>query len=273
MIRKRTPTRRELLRLSAGTLLAAGLWPGTLAAGDPQTDDFHFLVVNDTHWRDAFGSDWFLGLAKQLKGHAEKPAFVLLAGDLSDDGTQDQLGAMRDFCKWVDLPVWVVPGNHDYLEPTDRRPYEQHFPDRINYRFDHRGWQFVALDSTEGKQFHATSIQAPTLKWLDDTLPKLDKKRPTIVFTHFPLGPGVKMCPGNADDVLKRFKEHNLRAVFCGHYHADTETRVGEVVLTTNRCCSFAVANHSPAGKAKGYFLCRAKAGQVKHTFVEYPLR
>ena len=30
--------------------------------------------------------------------------------------------------------------------------------------------------------------QWPELRWLDDHLPKLDKKSPLVLFTHFPLG-------------------------------------------------------------------------------------
>jgi 3',5'-cyclic AMP phosphodiesterase CpdA len=270
MIRSPVLTRRQLLRLSARTLLAAGLWPGAVGAEDRAgAEDFSFLVVNDTHWKDWQGGDWFAGLAKQLKGHAEKPELLLLAGDLSEDGKPEQLSPMRDFCKGLGLPVHVVIGNHDFLKPNARKPYEDLFPDRLNYRFEHRGWQFVAFDSTEGPRYKDTLIQPETLKWLDDTLPKLDRKRPLIVVTHFPLGPGVKMAPGNAADVLERFKGHNLRAVFSGHFHSSTERQVGDVVLTTNWCCSFASANHD-GHKGKGYFLCRARAGTVTRTFVEY---
>ena len=43
-----------------------------------------------------------------------------------------------------------------------------------------------------------TKIQAETLQWIDDTLPKLDKQRPTVIFTHFPLGMLTPSRPRNA---------------------------------------------------------------------------
>ena len=45
-------TRRAALeRLSAGTLLALGLWPGALrAADDTRSGSFRFIVVNDLHY-------------------------------------------------------------------------------------------------------------------------------------------------------------------------------------------------------------------------------
>ncbi len=88
------------------------------------------------------------------------------------------------------------------------------------------------------------------------------------MFTHLPLGPWVIYRLTDADDVLARFKEFNLQAVFNGHFHAFTERRLGRTVLTTNHCCSFSRENHiSP--REKGYFLCRARAGKVERTFVQ----
>ena len=256
-------TRRELLRRSPSALLAAGLWPGSLAAGDKDTGTFSFLVVNDLHSLDKKCHPWFEKVAKQMAGHAEKPEFLAIAGDLADDGTAEQIGAVKDIFAGLKLPVYVVPGNHDYTKEETRKAYDDLYPDRSNYTFDHAGWQFVALDTTEGTKYQNTSIAADTLKWLDDNLPKLDKKKPLVVVTHFPLGEGVRMRPKNADDVLKRLVEFNLRAVYSGHYHAFTEKKAGDAVLTTNRCCAFSKGNHDGT-KEKGYFLVTAKDGKLE---------
>ena len=261
-------TRRDALNL--GALLAAGLWPGALAAeGDSDSGAFHFIAVNDMHWKDEKGADWFTRLAKQMTGHAEKPEFVLLVGDLAEDGKSEQLGPMRDWCKDLGLPVHVVPGNHDYVTGKSRKPYDESFPGKLNYHFEHRGWQFVAFDSTDGDKAKGVAVQPPTLKWLDETLPKLDRKKPTVAFTHFPLGGLTPMRATNADAVLERFKPLNLRAVYNGHFHGFTERVIGETTLTTNKCCSFFHANHDGT-KEKGYFLCRAKEGNLTRTFVEF---
>jgi 3',5'-cyclic AMP phosphodiesterase CpdA len=261
-------TRRDLLRMGAGSLLAAGLWPGALRAADAKSDDFHFLVVNDTHFVDKKCADWLERVIKQMKAHKEKPTLCLHLGDLSDHGKPAELEPVRDAFKGLGLPVYYVPGNHDYLEDNDRKAYDDLVPKSLNYHFDHGGVQFVGIDSTEGKKAALTYVQKDALKYLDDTLPKLDRKKPTILFTHFPLGPTIVVRPKNADEVLARFKEYNLRAVFNGHYHALTERTVGEVVLTTNRCCAISKGNHDGSTE-KGYFLCRAKDGKVTHTFVE----
>src|SRR5207249_1959741 len=44
-------SRRQMLGLSAGALLSAGLWPGALRAeGGSSPSDFHFVAVNDLHY-------------------------------------------------------------------------------------------------------------------------------------------------------------------------------------------------------------------------------
>jgi 3',5'-cyclic AMP phosphodiesterase CpdA len=269
MMNPRTLNRRQLLRLGAGSLIAAGIWPGALFAEEKaQSEEFHFLVVNDIHYQDKGCADWLQKVIKQMKGHAEKTDFCILAGDLAELGRLDQLGAMRELCKSLDKPVHVVIGNHDYLTQKDRNAYVKHFPDRLNYRFEHRGWQFVGLDTTEGQLSRNTTIHADTLHWLDTTLPKLDKKKPMVMFTHFPMGPFVIGRPKNADNLLERFREFNLQAVYCGHWHGFTEREVRHTVFTTNRCCSFRRKNHDGT-KEKGYFLCHAKDGKIKRKFVQ----
>jgi 3',5'-cyclic AMP phosphodiesterase CpdA len=271
MLRRKQLSRREMLGLSAGTLLTAGLWPGALQAeGTGNTGDFHFVIVNDVHYLNERCGTWFQGVVRRMKGHAEGIEFCLLAGDLTEHGKPEQMVPMRDLLKSLGKPTYVVVGNHDYRAPDDRKAYDEFFPRCSNYRFEHKGWQFLALDTTEGQRVHGTNVQPHTLRWLDETLPKIDKRRPLIVFTHFPLGPHVITRPENAEQVLVRFKEYNLQAVFCGHYHAFTERHVGKMTLTTNRCCSFSRQNHD-GSKEKGYFLCHAKEGIIRRTFIETP--
>ena len=160
-------------------------------------------------------------------------------------------------------------GNHDHLSDTDRSAYERIFPEQINYSFTHRGWQIIGLDSSEGTKAKATKISATTLTWLDQNLSKLDLHRPTILFTHFPLGDSVLARPLNADDLLERCYGLNLQAVFCGHFHGFTERPFQHSIITTDRCCSRVRSNHDGSPE-KGWFVCQAVNGEIKRRFVEF---
>jgi 3',5'-cyclic AMP phosphodiesterase CpdA len=266
------PNRRELLKMSAGSLFAAGLWPGALVAeGESSGKEFSFIVVNDTHYIDKECDAWITKVLKQMKAQTPAVDFCLLVGDVVDSGTTDQMVAMRGHMKHSGLEFHLVPGNHDYWNDYSRKAYEEQFPKSTNYQFERHGWQFIGFDSCEGAKYDGTKILPENLKWLDEQLPKLDKKRPTVLFTHFPLSPkgkSDKVRPLNADDLLERFKEYNLRAVFNGHYHWFQETQVQEVAITTNWCCASRTVNVE-LKPTKGYFLCHAKDGKIERSYVE----
>lgn len=260
--------RAALQRLSAGAMLTMGLWPGALrAAGQGLGGSFRFLVINDTHYLTKECGEYFDGVVQQMK--SENADFCLHAGDVTDKGESHNLGALKEVFRGLRAPLYPVIGNHDYLTPTDRSAYTRTFPMRINYYFRHDGWQFLGLDTSEGQRYEKTVIQPATFRWLDDYLPRLRKDRPTVVFTHFPLGAGVQYRPTNADALLERLRDFNLVAVFNGHYHGFTERTAGQVVLTTNRCCSLKRDNHDKS-KEKGYFVCTASPAGLTRQFVEF---
>ena len=207
-------TRRDMLRLGAGQLLALGLWPGVLRAeGRGDSGEFTFIVVNDIHFQSERCPAWIERVVRQMNTTDPKPVLCLMLGDYSEHGTAPEIGGAKDGLRALKMPVFGVIGNHDYTEGDDRKAYEKLFPKTLNYAREQDGWQFIGLDTTEGRQASGTKINAGTLAWVDENLPKLDRTKPMVIFTHFPLGLLTPGRPKNADDLLIRFKEHNLQAV------------------------------------------------------------
>lgn len=262
-------SRREALRcLSASTLLALGLWPGCLHVNNERPPgSFRFHVINDTHCVSPECTPYLQGVVAQMK--REESAFCLHLGDLTDKGDREHMETVREIFKQLPGPVYPVIGNHDYLSQNDRSGYVAAFPTRLNYHFTYGGWQFVGLDTTEGLHYEKTSVPTETFRWLDEELPRLERRRPTVLFTHFPMAAGVNYRPLNAEALLERFLEFNLLAVYSGHFHGFTERTRQNTVLTTNRCCSLRRDNHDGT-KEKGYFVCQAQEGRIQRVFVEY---
>jgi hypothetical protein len=172
-------SRRRAAGLSAAQLLALGLWPGALRAADATgAGSFRFVVINDVHYRDERCGAWLEKIFRQIKSAPNPPDFCLMAGDYSENGTRAELAAARDAFKLLGVPVFGVVGNHDFAANDERGAYDEIFPRHLNYRFEQHGWQFLALDSTQGRRGSGTSIPAATLQWLDDMVPKLDARRP-----------------------------------------------------------------------------------------------
>lgn len=268
-------SRRRVLQTSAAALMAANFWPGALAAGDPDAGAFRFAVLNDLHYFDEDCGPFFQNVVRQLKVHRDEPGgldLVLLAGDLSDWGQAFHFAAVKDLFGTIGVPYHVVCGNHDWNDWDDRKAYLDAFPgDKgLNYAFEHKGWQVVGFDSTNSNLKGRVKVTAETFRWLDDHLPKLDKRKPTVAFTHFPMHPQLQWPSLSAGEVLERFRHLNLQGVFGGHCHAQREQTIGAgIVCETNVCCSHRVPNHDPSQKQKGYYLCTAAEGKIGRRFVE----
>lgn len=269
VITSRRISRREWVRGSAAATLALGLWPGCARfANNGRGQDFTFIEINDTHYSSPKCPEFFERVTASVRAHTPKPELCLMVGDLAERGTEKELGPMRDVLRGLDMPFHVVMGNHDYAAQTDRTKWNELFPGTLNYRLEHRDWQFIGLDTSEGLKYQNTKVQPETFGWLDDNVRKLSRKQPTVIFTHFPLGPGTQYRPLNADDLLERFMDFNIVAVFNGHFHGFTERMMGNTVFTTNKCCSIARGNHDRTVE-KGYFLCRAREGRIEREFIE----
>jgi 3',5'-cyclic AMP phosphodiesterase CpdA len=265
----RRTSRREWMGRSAAAMLALGLWPGCARfGGNGRGEDFTFVQINDAHFSSPKCPGFFERVTASIKAHEPRPEFCLMVGDLAEKGTEQELGPMRDVLRGLAMPFHVVIGNHDYSSQSDRATWDRLFPGALNYRFSHRGWQFVGLDSSEGLKYENTKIQPDTFRWLDEQVPKLNRREPVVLFTHFPLGPDTKYRPLNADELLERFKELNVVAAFSGHFHGFTERTVANTVFTTNKCCSIARGNHDKTTE-KGYFLCRTREGRIEREFIE----
>ena len=264
-------SRREALGKLAA-LLAAGLWPGALRAaaeGGQTAGEFTFVAANDFHHREPACEAWFAALFRQIAAHG-RVDFCLGLGDLADKGQPESIATIARLAQAAGLRFHATPGNHDNDLEESTAVFDRVLPGQLNYSFAHRGWQFVVIDSTDGKKWGLTHVRPATLAWLDSALAKLDPRQPLVLATHFPLASSTPLCPVNAEEVLARFVNHNLRLVLGGHHHGRTEALRGAYTLVTNACCSRVAGNHDGT-TTKGYWLCHARAaGRVDREFVEY---
>src|SRR5204862_53296 len=154
-------SRREFLRLSAGALIAAGPAPGIARCADNGRGDsgFSFVVVNDAHFFTPQCPEFYQRVREKVLSHQPRPELCLFVGDLSDHGNKEELGAMREILNGFQMPWHAVIGNHDYITDKDRSAWDDVLPGSLNYTFQHRGWQIVALDATQGKKADKTTIQ------------------------------------------------------------------------------------------------------------------
>jgi 3',5'-cyclic AMP phosphodiesterase CpdA len=268
---RRTFTRGLAL---AGAGLVSGLWPGRALAQDAaagEQGNFTFISVNDLHFTDAkLCPPWFEKTFNGMRESAPQAEFVLVSGDLTSECTRVEFAGIRECFEMLKLPVYVTCGNHDMTLLADHKLYDEYFPGRYHYAFEHRGWQFFGFNTANGRGADNISMKASVFKWQDENLKKYDPRKPSVIFTHFPQGFGLKRRSVNSDQFLAGFKDFNVQAILNGHWHGYSETAWRDAWITTDRCCSRYRDNHD-GSPLKGWFVCEARDGRVTRRFVPVP--
>lgn len=264
-------SRRQALRcLSVGGWLATGFLPLAARAREMEPPaSIRFAVLNDLHYLSPECGRFLRGVLEQVRAHA--PEFCLVLGDLTEKGRREDLAAVRQLWDQSRLKYYPVIGNHDYTAAGSPRYYQYFFPRRLNYVFSHKGWQFIGLDTSEGLKYENTHISEETLAWVARQAARLSPTAPTIVFTHFPLGPGVRYRPLNAEALLEKLARLDMRGIFCGHFHGFTRTAVLQTFAFTSPCCALKRHNHD-GSREKGFLIVEARPAEMQVKFVQVPV-
>lgn len=168
-----------------------------------------------------------------------KPSFVLLTGDLVNDGLAEQYEHLSEVLGDHLRSVIVVAGNHD-----ERRGLRNLFPqlsefgvgdDCIDYVIDSDEYELsisiVVLDTTVPGE-HGGSLSSEQLSWLESQLETRTDRRVVIVQHHPPFASGIGFMDayglqGSEAEakILQRFS--NIDAVLCGHLHRPASSSFG----------------------------------------------
>ena len=153
-----------------------------------QITDFHVTTPDhpvDVRYRTA----WHLERAvAHIAGLAQTPDVVLATGDLVETGSPAEYVRLRELLSPLDLPVYVIPGNHD-----DRTALRRAFADHaylpregafLHYTVDPYPVRLVALDTVVPGQTGG-ALCAERLGWLAARLAEAPH-RPTLILMHHP---------------------------------------------------------------------------------------
>lgn len=193
-----------------------------------------FVVMSDLHLGPegaaVNGLDTGARLSAAVESvNAEYPdaAFVLLAGDLTDEGQPEAYAHLAKRLEPLRAPVHLALGNHD------RRPvFLECMPDAVTdadgfvqFVIDAGGYRVVVLDSSEPGLVHGV-LCARRLAWLEARLDEA-QDRPVIVVVHHhanPLRMPVDRIPLlEPEKLLASLGRHpDVRMVIAGHVHRAT---------------------------------------------------
>jgi 3',5'-cyclic AMP phosphodiesterase CpdA len=163
-----------------------------------------------------------------------KPEFTVVTGDLVndvDDPLQDEL--FRKGIARLDIPYYLLPGNHDYRNDWTEKIKNDYVAQRgyDRFSFTKNGCAFIGIDSNRIKA-KATEAENEQWAWLEGELKKAKKAKYTFLFLHCPIFKKDIDEPEDYENFpmesrrkyIDLLKEYGVDAVLAGHTHKDYDT-------------------------------------------------
>lgn len=171
-------------------------------------DSFNFIVISDSQ-RSYDELDDFVKRANSYKDIS----FVVLNGDITDFGLQDEYVWITERMQKLSSPFIVVIGNHDMLG-NGREIYKQMFGPE-NFSFSYAGYSFIFLN-TNSREARPNEI-LPDTSWLQRELNSTPLQESIFVLAHIP--PMGGDFDRTIEPVYARTLTENGRVVYSIHGH------------------------------------------------------
>lgn len=204
-----------------------------------QITDLHIMPEPNT---EIYGVDSYKSLVRVLNEALSlevKPDLIVATGDLAEDGSCQSYERLRKLFLSVDIPVFVLPGNHDSVVNMEKSLIGGAI--QMAPQYFAGGWNFIFLNSQVIGYGHG-ELRGDQLRELDQTLTRNPQTPTLIAFHHTPLSPcpspGCRLIGRDAlFDLLER--RHNAKCVITGHAHEDKSLACGAaLVVTTPATCA-----------------------------------
>ncbi len=181
---------------------------------------------------------------------------VLISGDLCEDASPASYAYAQQILAPLDLPLFVIPGNHDAREPM--RTAFAHLPraGKLNWVRLIGGMVMIGLDTLVEGQSGGT-LDAETLAFLTDALRTAGDAPVLLALHHPPFETGIKFMDRiglqGTDALTNILSRHDGEVrIVCGHIHCLMMANVGPKIAISapSPCSSFAfdLRCDAPAG-------------------------
>ena len=267
------------------TLVALFVVSTAWAAPEPEPVVARIAFLSDTHVNlqtNEPGLSYNRRLDQAIAAvNAAKVDLVLIAGDLTDGGTGEQMALFRRKARRLKAPVLFVPGNHDVGmvgNGTVKTSITPHRVKLFNKRLgpswfarEKAGLRIIGINSC----LFGSGLKEEAAQWrfLEKEFARPHAK-PTLVLEHFPLflksadEPRVgtwNVPPEPRKRLLGLLEQGQVRAVLSGHLHYPITNRLDGILFLGNTTTAFGL----PHGlQPEGWMLLSVpRQGEVRFEF------
>lgn len=191
-----------------------------LASNLSAQSSFRFALITDVHIR-AFDSNAIQDLKNSVTqiNKTDSIDFVLVTGDIADEGDGTSLGIAKDVLDKLNRPFYIVMGNHDTKwSESGCNDFKKIFGYE-RFKFEHKGYLFLGFNTGPIIRMALGHVAPEDLDWIKQEL-ELNGRRgkPVFLVTHYP------MLPDDVDncfDVTDAVRRYPVKAFLGGHYHSN----------------------------------------------------
>ena len=204
-----------------------------------------------------------------------KPKFVVITGDFVHNRTDTfQINTFKRITSTINknIPVYLVPGNHDVGMTPTKENMEFYFQNYGNdqFEFTYKKVQFIGINSCYINS--GMEQEAIQLDWLKTCLAKRPNTMRRVVFTHQPFfiwnmeekDSYETIYQPKRMEYFQLLKASGVVAVFSGHYHNNAETTYQGIDLVISSAVG------KPLGKVgSGLRIIKVYRDSIAHQFIE----
>lgn len=175
---------------------------------------------------------------ERLNAETVQPDVVLLTGDMTDNGSPNEMRILLELLAPLRAPILALPGNHD-----ERATFRAAFDMPWATTDGHLSWvsnvgdlHIIGLDTLMPGS-HAGLFDPERQRWLTEAL-DASGGRPTVIAMHHPpFLSGMPWMDTMKLSGMETFAEivsrhSNVTRILCGHLHRPIVTMVGGVTTT-----------------------------------------
>lgn len=192
--------------------------------------NFKYAFVTDTHIGTATGEEDLRRTVADINNQKDID-FILVTGDVTEMGTNDELKLAREILSGLKKPFYIIPGNHDtgWSESGGVSFIKEFGNDK--FTFDHNGYRFIACASGPYVRMSDGHIPRDATVWLDEVLKKTPKDMPIVFINHYPIDNSLD----NWYEATDRLKKKNIQYAICGHGHTNKAFNFEGIEATMGR--------------------------------------
>ena len=179
--------------------------------------EFKFVHVSDTHIGSANAAE---DLRRTVQNINSDPllSFVILSGDITDFGSDEELQLAKTILDSLQKPWYIIPGNHDAnWSESGTNSFKKIFGYET-FKFMSHGYLFLGTVCGPNMRMSPGQVSRENIVWLDSTLQNMsDKNVPIIYVNHYPQDSSLN----NWYEAIDLLKTRNIQLILCGHGHSN----------------------------------------------------